>query len=119
MGAPETKLRNKLFREQGENVRLWRTNAGQAWGGNVGKCTQADLGKMVLKNIRKIALMPKGFPDCAGFKTIEITPEMVGQKVAVFYGVEIKATGKLNPAQVKFKALFDRMGAIFETLTNG
>lgn len=36
----------------------------------------------------------KGSPDLVGWKTVEIVPEMVGQRIAVFVGIEVKATGE-------------------------
>lgn len=35
-----------------------------------------------------------GSPDIVGWKAIEITPDMVGQRVAVFVGIEIKIPGE-------------------------
>lgn len=44
-----------------------------------------------------------GSPDLVGWRTVEITPDMVGQRVAVFTGIEIKTpAGKIRPDQVNF-----------------
>jgi hypothetical protein len=41
-----------------------------------------------------------GLADLIGWRTITITPEMVGQRVAVFTSIEVKTTtGHLTPAQ--------------------
>ncbi len=37
--------------------------------------------------------MGVGSPDLIGWKTVKITPDMVGQWVAVFTGVEVKSAG--------------------------
>lgn len=89
--APPRKTKPRAEREAGANdalkqwrqyrldVRLWRNNVG-AWplpGGGwlrYGLCT--------------------GSADFVGLKTIEITPGMVGKRVAVFLAIESKAPGK-------------------------
>jgi Holliday junction resolvase len=41
-----------------------------------------------------------GSADLIGFQTVEVTPDMVGKKVAVFVSIECKsATGKTRPEQ--------------------
>jgi hypothetical protein len=42
----------------------------------------------------------KGSADLIGYRTITITPDMVGQQVAVFTSIEVKTpTGRLRPEQ--------------------
>jgi hypothetical protein len=44
-----------------------------------------------------------GGADVIGWRSIEVTPEMVGQRVALFAAVEVKTlTGRLTPAQRQF-----------------
>jgi hypothetical protein len=44
--------------------------------------------------------LAKGSADLIGWKTVEITPDMVGQKLAIFTSVEIKTpTGRVSPEQ--------------------
>jgi hypothetical protein len=44
--------------------------------------------------------LAKGSSDLVGFKTIKITPEMIGQEVAQFVSIEIKTErGKLTEVQ--------------------
>ena len=44
--------------------------------------------------------LAKGSADLIGWRTVTVTPEMVGQRIAVFTSLEIKtATGRLSPAQ--------------------
>ena len=40
-----------------------------------------------------------GSPDDIGWKTLEITPEMVGSRVAVFVGIEVKKVGGRKPSE--------------------
>jgi hypothetical protein len=50
-----------------------------------------------------------GSPDLVGWRSIKITPEMVGQRIAVFCGLEIKIPGgRVRPDQVNF---IDRLRA--------
>jgi hypothetical protein len=42
----------------------------------------------------------KGSADLIGYRTITITPDMVGQQVAVFASIEVKTpTGRIRPEQ--------------------
>lgn len=69
------------------NVRLFRNNTGQAWQGEGKRTGNAIL----LRNPRPlVAGLCKGSSDLIGWTTIEITKDMVGQKVAVFTALEIK-----------------------------
>lgn len=45
----------------------------------------------------------KGSSDLIGWKSVTITPDMVGQRVAIFLAVEVKAPGrKPTPEQTNF-----------------
>ena len=63
--------------------------------------------------------MPEGMPDLIGWTETEITPDMVGQRVAIFTGIEIK-TGrqKIKPGsdQDKFREIILRMGGRHEVI---
>lgn len=44
--------------------------------------------------------LARGSADLIGWRTLTITPEMVGQRIAVFTSIEVKTpTGRLAPAQ--------------------
>lgn len=44
--------------------------------------------------------LARGSADLIGWRTVTITPEMVGRRLAVFTSIEVKtATGRLTPAQ--------------------
>ena len=44
--------------------------------------------------------LARGSADLIGWRTVTITPEMVGQRVAIFTSIEVKTiTGHLTPAQ--------------------
>lgn len=53
----------------------------------------------------------KGSADIIGFQSVTITPEMVGQTVAVFLSVEVKSpTGRARPEQENWAAFIKKAG---------
>lgn len=78
-------------------VALFRANSGKAWLGS-GPPRRLSDGAVVLQSARPIALglaLANGSPvvgqgDLIGWRSIEITPDMIGQRVAVFLSVECK-----------------------------
>tara|TARA_E500000331_G_C17135006_1_gene660016 strand:+ start:653 stop:1051 length:399 start_codon:yes stop_codon:yes gene_type:complete len=55
----------------------------------------------------------KGSPDLVGFRSVKITPEMVGQTVAVFTAIEVKTPkGKPTPLQERFLKVVQDFGGI-------
>jgi hypothetical protein len=81
-------------------TRLWRNNVGAAWQGRA-----EHVGNVVtLYGPRRVeyGLCP-GSSDLIGLRSVEITPDMVGQRVAIFCAVEVKtATGRPTPEQTAF-----------------
>lgn len=56
--------------------------------------------------------LPAGFPDLFGFRTITVTPGMVGKEIAVFCGIEIKKPdGKVRPVQRNMLDYLQERGA--------
>ena len=79
-------------------MRLFRNNVGVA---------MTSSGSMV-----KFGLCA-GSSDLIGMIPVEITQEMVGQKIAVFCAVEVKTKkGKLTKQQVLFLEMVNSMGGI-------
>lgn len=111
MGQPETNLKNKYERTLKPNQRTFRVNAGFAWAGEVVKRTKKFI---MLENPRPFHGAESGVSDLVGFDSIEITPEMVGRKVAVFVATELKATQSdhLNEQQRRFRDMVVNMGGI-------
>jgi hypothetical protein len=55
----------------------------------------------------------KGSADLIGWRTRTITPDMVGQQVAVFTSIEVKsATGRLRPEQRQWLEAVQAAGGI-------
>jgi hypothetical protein len=111
MGDKAKELENERLLNQGPNKRLFKTDAGPAYQGEVVK---HDGQMLILKNPRKIVGLPSGWPDLTGFESVVITPDMVGQKVAIFVGEEIKAgKDRMSTEQKKFQKLILSFGGIF------
>lgn len=54
-----------------------------------------------------------GSGDLIGWRTITVTPEMVGQQVAVFTSIEVKSkTGRLRPEQRQWMEAVQAAGGI-------
>ena len=57
--------------------------------------------------------LARGSADLIGWRTITITPEMVGQRVAIFTSIEVKTiTGHLTPAQQAWMGTVRTAGGI-------
>jgi hypothetical protein len=55
----------------------------------------------------------KGSADLIGWQTITITPDMVGQQVAVFLSIEVKTlTGRLRPEQQQWLDAVQAAGGV-------
>jgi hypothetical protein len=55
----------------------------------------------------------KGSADLIGWRTVTVTPEMVGTQVAVFLSIEVKtSTGRLRPEQQQWLDAVQAAGGI-------
>ena len=79
-------------------VRLWRNNTGA----------------LVDQQGRYVRFgLCKGSSDLIGLRALEITPELVGQRLAQFVALEIKtAQGVLSPEQRAFLRLVQELGGV-------
>lgn len=78
-------------------ARLWRNNTG---------ALKDPSGRLVRYGLCT------GSSDLIGFRTLEITPEMVGQRVAVFTAIEVKDRGRATPEQQAFIAMVQAAGGL-------
>ncbi len=102
-------------------VVLFRANSGKAWLG-MGPPRRLTDGSVVLPGARPIALglaLVSGAPvagqgDLLGWRTITITPDMVGGQVAVFLSVECKREkgGRASEDQLHWLGAVQRAGGI-------
>jgi hypothetical protein len=85
---PETDLQQRIRLALGTHpdARLFRNQ--------VGSLPDPRTGRLVTFGLAR------GSADLIGWRTVVVTPEMVGQRIAVFTSIEVKTpTGRLAPAQ--------------------
>ena len=101
MANVETKIQQEIRLGLGtrEDVRLFRNQVGQLPDPRTGRPVQFGLAK--------------GSADLVGWKTVTITPDMVGQEVAVFTSLEIKTPkGRATAYQQAWMNCVERAGGI-------
>ena len=101
MSNKETTLQQEIRLALGQlpELRMFRNQVGQLPDLRTGRPVQFGLAK--------------GSSDLIGFKTIEVTSDMVGQKLAVFTSIEVKtAKGKLTPMQHNWLSCVNKAGGI-------
>ena len=101
------------------DTRLFRNNVALGWAGDAQQIRHAGAvqvrpGDVVIRSARPLhAGLCKGSSDLIGWRSVEITPYMVGQRVAGCAGVEGEAeTGRQSPAQKQFIAQVRAAGGI-------
>jgi len=81
------------------DLRLFRNNTGTLPDPRTGRPVQFGLAR--------------GSADLIGLRTVTITPEMVGQQVAVFTSIEVKTpTGRVTPDQHSWLNMVQQAGGI-------
>lgn len=109
----ETRLQSILHRGLGSlpDVRLFRNSVGLGWCGQV---VRHDGTSVILNNPRKVRFgLHPGSSDLIGWRTIEITPAMVGKRMAVFVGIEVKTDGgRIRPEQQQWDETLRKFGAV-------
>lgn len=117
MGNNQSERLNRIrIHAQENNGRLFRNNVGEAWAGKE-KWIDSLKGKILqIFNPSRIKFgLTEGSSDLIGWKTIIVTPELVGRKIAIFWAVEEK-TGKdkLSEKQANFLNQVSSSGGIAE-----
>lgn len=121
MNSEETNIARKIMLALGSNpaIRIFRNNVGKAWIGQSKQFTKPTTvnvksGDVLIQNARFFhAGLCTGSSDLIGFKSVEITPEMVGKKIAVFTAAEVKtSSGKASPEQIAFINMVNKFGGI-------
>lgn len=101
MPNAETDLQQRIRLALGlrPDLRLYRNQVGQLPDPKTGRPVQFGLAR--------------GSADLIGWRTVVVTPEMVGQRIAVFTSIEVKTpTGRLTPAQHNWQAAVRSAGGI-------
>ena len=114
MGEPERELILQRLSNLSPEERRFRLNAGQGWTGEIMRRTPTTL---VLRNPRPFHGAPEGWPDLCGWDSVLVTQAMVGTRLAVFAGEEVKAHGgRLSRVQARFRDCLTRMGGYWRVL---
>lgn len=101
MAASETQLQQEIRLALGTrpDLRLYRNNCGSLPDPRTGRPVQFGLAR--------------GSADLIGWRTITVTPEMVGQQLAVFTSIEIKVpNGRVRPEQHAWQRTVSAAGGI-------
>lgn len=121
MNSQETNIVRRVMLKIGAvpGVRIFRNNIGNAWIGKSKKFTSrqtviVEAGDVLIKSARYFeAGLCVDSSDLIGFRSVIVTPEMVGKQIAVFTAAEIKtATGRASKGQVNFIDMINKMGGI-------
>lgn len=96
--SDELAVQNAIRLELGSGpARLWRNNTG---------ALKDSTGRLV-----RYGLCP-GSSDLIGLRQVTITPDMVGQTLAVFAAIEVKDRAKATPEQERFIAQVQAAGGL-------
>ena len=84
--------------------RLFRNNVGKAYQGKLTEIKHHGRIRKVIDNLRYIDFgLAIGSADLIGWQCIKITPDMVGDNIAVFFAVEEKSSrDELSVEQINF-----------------
>jgi len=75
---------------------------------NVGKLPDPRTGRWV-----EFGVGGTGAADLLGWRTVTVTPEMVGQRIAQFVSLEVKtATGRVRPEQENWRRVVSEAGGV-------
>lgn len=103
-------LREIMLAASRDGARLWRNNVGQAWVGN--RVDRLADGCVLIHNARPFhAGLCEGSADLIGLSPVIITPEHVGQRLAVFVSVEGKSKrGQPSKPQLSWRDAINQLG---------
>lgn len=95
----EQQIQNDIRRECNTgDARLWRNNIGTS---------------ITKRGVIHYGIPGKGGSDLIGFKTVTVTPAMIGQKLAIFAAVEVKSpTGRPSTEQIAFIEYVRKCGGL-------
>lgn len=104
----EGNLTRRILREHGSrpDLRLFRQNVGVAWAGDV---VSRNHNTITLARYRPLhAGLCPGSSDIIGLRSIRMTEDMVGQRLAMFAAIEVK-TGRQKPTKEQ-RAFLEMVG---------
>jgi len=108
---PETTLQNLIMLAIGRlaNVRLFRNTVGVGW---VGRLVRHSGGEALIRPaVRTTFGLAIGSADLIGWRSVVVTPDMVGKTIAQFVSIEVKtSSGRLSPEQVTWRDAVEKAG---------
>ena len=109
--ASEHSVQNTIRNAIADHCHAFRVNVGTGWTGDARRLPN---GNVLIANPRPLSSgLPAGFSDLFGWRTVEITEDMVGSEVAVFVALEVKSeTGKASTQQIAFIDAVRRSGGL-------
>lgn len=116
--SAETPLMKELQIEASRmGARLFRQNVGRAWVGKAEtvkrpKQVMVGPGDVVIRNARAFHAGIAGMSDLGGWMPVTITPDMVGQKLAVCAQVEVKDGARPTEEQLRWIAAVNAAGGL-------
>lgn len=95
--------------QQGATV--FKNVVGEGW---VGESFRQRDGSVLVRNPRRLrAGLHPGSSDIIGWTPVEVTPDMVGKKLAVFTAIEVKtASGRASKEQLNFLKMVREAGGL-------
>lgn len=99
----EAAIQDDIRLAVGGRAVLFRNNTGMAWSGDARRLPD---GSVLVRNPRPFhGGLCRGSSDLVGWRSVEITQDMVGQRVAVFCAIEVKSPrGRTTEEQQTFLA---------------
>ena len=108
MGAPEKEIFREYLAALRPDQRRFRIIPGLFW---TGEARRLKDGSVILRNARQVQTAPKGWADFCGWDSVVITPDMVGQTVAIACLDEVKSEhDRLSKFQRMLGECLKRMG---------
>lgn len=92
-------------------VRLFRNQVGQGAAGQI--IGRPSAGLLLVRGSPVTMGLCVGSADLIGWRSITITPDLVGQTIAQFLALEVKtATGRASPEQLRFIDVLGKAGGL-------
>ena len=117
--SESTLMRQAMIAVSRAGSRVFRNNVAMAWVGEAQKVARfmtvkVGPGDVVIRNARPLhAGLCDGSSDLIGFTPVEVRPEHVGSKLAVFTAIETKSQkGRVTPEQKNFVAQVNASGGL-------
>jgi hypothetical protein len=112
-GKIKAEVRKALGRVKG--LKIFNNPVGQGWIGDAIPFKLSGMGHaMLIQHAQKLSFgLIKGSGDLIGWKSVTVTPDMVGKKVAIFTSIEVKTDkGRMSAPQLVWKTNVIEAGGI-------